>query len=606
MWPTRLFWKVFVVYAVLSIGIVVGHYAILSRWQRPFVMQQVKERLRETGLVLRAAAEPNLQAGNYDQLQQILRRLAIETNLRLTILSPQGEPLADSVLELDQLNRSANDLDLRAAREIASTEIDERVVWNSASSDLGTPLVYVLLSIRRDGQRLGYIRAALPLREIDSQITFIQRLTLGVSLLVLLTLMIATYLVVDRITRPIVELTTAVAGMNAKRAHQPLLIQGTDEVAELGSTVNIMHRQLAERIAELRINNDRLADVMGNMAEGVLAIDQDDRVLLANPASVRLLEINAEDVIGRPLWEITRQRILSDAAANALRTGRSSALEFETNTPSRRVLNLRATRLPGDPAPGVIIVLHDVTELRRLENLRREFVANVSHELKTPLSAIKAYAETLRMGGIDDPENNLMFIGRIEEQADRLHQLILDLLHLARVEAGHAAFEIVSVPLRAAVDTCIHQFRDAAAAKKVALVVETKDESLCAAADEEGLRTILNNLVDNAIKYTPDGGQVTVRWQREQGQAVIEVQDTGIGIPKQHQARVFERFYRVDKARSRELGGTGLGLSIVKHLAQAFGGSVGLDSQPRLGSVFRVSLPSAIPNINPPSPISLD
>jgi two-component system phosphate regulon sensor histidine kinase PhoR len=606
MWPTRLFWKVFVVYAVLSSGIVAGHYALLAVWQRPFVIQQIKERLRETGLVLRATAEPHLQAGTHEQLQQILRRLAIETNLRLTILAPTGEIVADSMIEPDDLARLADDQELRGATEIVRTNIDELDGVTAASSNLGSPMLYVLLSIRRDGEPLGYVRAASPLRDVDSQISLVQRIAGAFCLGILAILLIATYLVVDRMTKPIVALTSAVAEMNTLRAHQPLLVRGSDEVAELGTTVNTMHRQLADRITELRDNNARLADVMGNMAEGVLAIDREDRVLLANPASVRLLEINADEVIGRPLWEITRQRVLSDAAANVLRSGRSSDQEFETNTPSRRVLNLRATRLPGDPSPGVIIVLHDVTELRRLENLRREFVANVSHELKTPLSAIKAYAETLRLGAMDDPEHNLMFIARIEEQAERLHQLILDLLHLARVEAGHEVFDIVSVPLRATVDACIRQFRDVAAAKQVSLVVETSEESLCAAADEEGLRTIISNLVDNAIKYTPDGGRVTVRWRREQNAAVLEVQDTGIGIPKQHQARIFERFYRVDKARSRELGGTGLGLSIVKHLVQAFGGSVGVESQPRAGTIFRIALPTAIPTIHPPTPISLD
>jgi two-component system phosphate regulon sensor histidine kinase PhoR len=218
-------------------------------------------------------------------------------------------------------------------------------------------------------------------------------------------------------------------------------------------------------------------------------------------------------------------------------------------------------------------------------------VANVSHELKTPLAAVKAYAETLRMGAINDPQHNLDFVARIEDQANRLHQLILDLLQLARVETGKEAFEFTEVPVSDAVGDCIAQHADAAASAGVALSAESSDDDINVWADFSGVQTILDNLVTNAIKYTPEGGQVTIRWHREGQFAEIEVADTGIGIAVHDQQRVFERFYRVDRARSRELGGTGLGLAIVKHLAQAFGGDIGLTSDLGKGSTFRVRLP---------------
>jgi two-component system phosphate regulon sensor histidine kinase PhoR len=254
---------------------------------------------------------------------------------------------------------------------------------------------------------------------------------------------------------------------------------------------------------------------------------------------------------------------------------------------------LLATRLPGAPCPGVVIVLHDVTELRRLENVRRDFAANVSHELKTPLAAIKAYAETLRLGAINDSQHNLDFVERIEDQANRLHQLILDLLQLARVETGKEAFEFAAVPVSDAVADCIAQHADAAASAGVSLAAESSTDDIKVWADFDGVQTILDNLVTNAIKYTREGGQVTLCWRRDGQFAEIDVADTGIGIAIQDQRRVFERFYRVDRARSRELGGTGLGLAIVKHLAQAFGGDVGLTSELDKGSTFRVRLPLA-------------
>jgi two-component system phosphate regulon sensor histidine kinase PhoR len=265
--------------------------------------------------------------------------------------------------------------------------------------------------------------------------------------------------------------------------------------------------------------------------------------------------------------------------------------EFDAPGTQRRTLALRATRLPGDPCPGVMLVVHDLSDVRRLENLRRELVANVSHELKTPLAAIKAYAETLRLGAIDDPLHNHAFVRRIEEQTDRLHELILDMLQIARLEQGQETLDIGPVPIADLIEQCVRQFADTAAARQITLHTDLPPGDVLALADEEGVRTILNNLVDNGLKYTPAGGRVTICGRVAEQAVVLEVQDTGIGISPEDQARIFERFYRADKARSRELGGTGLGLSIVKHLAQSFGGFVAVESLPGSGSTFRVTLP---------------
>jgi two-component system phosphate regulon sensor histidine kinase PhoR len=232
-----------------------------------------------------------------------------------------------------------------------------------------------------------------------------------------------------------------------------------------------------------------------------------------------------------------------------------------------------------------------------LESIRREFVANVSHELKTPLSSIKAYTETLQNGALGDPETSKRFLGRIEEQTERLTRLIMDMLMLARIESDHQAFEIVSLEVPAVVQACVEDYRGAAEAKGIALVADSEDaktqaEVACRVrADREGLREILDNLLDNAIKYTPEGGSVSVQWRSNGSMAQIAVRDSGIGIKPEDQERIFERFYRVDKARSRELGGTGLGLSIVKHLAQSMNGTVAVQSEMGKGSVFTVELP---------------
>jgi two-component system phosphate regulon sensor histidine kinase PhoR len=327
------------------------------------------------------------------------------------------------------------------------------------------------------------------------------------------------------------------------------------------------------------------------MVEGVIAVDAKQRILFANESARSMFGMTAANIADRPLWELVRYSAVQEAVEQAFADEQPCRKEFELTGPSRQSLVLFGRRLIGDPPPGAILVLHDVTELRRLENMRREFVANVSHELKTPLASIKAYVETLLGGALNDTEINVLFLRRIAEQADRLHRLILDLLRLARVESGQEAFEIKAVPLADMVASRVGELQAAATAKRITLVTQPSDPPICVRADAEGVRTILDNLLDNAIKYTPDGGQVTIRWKSEDSMAVIEVEDTGIGIAPRDQARIFERFYRVDKARSRELGGTGLGLSIVKHLSQAFGGTVAVRSEVGRGSIFTVRLP---------------
>ncbi|MEX0613971.1 MAG: ATP-binding protein [Pirellulales bacterium] len=370
------------------------------------------------------------------------------------------------------------------------------------------------------------------------------------------------------------------------------------------------------------------------MIEGVIAVDARRRIVLANRAAGELFEFKPTAAEGRPLLEVVRNHALHEAVTTALSTGQSQRLEAKSSMPhpaaTIQYVDIHVQPLPGAPCPGVVLVMQDTTELRRLESLRRDFIANVSHELKTPLSSIKAYAETLRNGALHDPEASQKFLARIEEQADRLHHLIMDMLMLARIESDQQVFDIVPVCVAEIVARCLEDHRSAAEAKRISLAVDMDGApsdawSQCSVrADREGLRDILDNLIDNAIKYTPEEGRVTVGWRcgqlrseergarseaegarsEERGArseepaahiqhpvAQIFVRDTGIGIKPEDQRRVFERFYRVDKARSRELGGTGLGLSIVKHLVQAFGGKVGVVSEPGKGSTFTVELP---------------
>src|SRR5262249_36732193 len=386
-----------------------------------------------------------------------------------------------------------------------------------------------------------------------------------------------------------------------------------DELGRLAGSLNRMSEDMHARTTQLSQTAARQSTVLGGMIEGVVAVDARQRIVLANEAARRLFDFRPPTVEGRPLLEVIRNHALHEAVTTVLTTSEPLRFELSRTGPPAKTVDIHVQPLPGNPCEGVVLVIHDTTALRRLEAIRREFVANVSHELKTPLSSIKAYTETLRGGAVRDPETSDRFLGRIEEQTERLTRLIMDMLMLARIESDHQAFEIVSLDVPPVVKKCIDDHRGAADAKRITLQssngVPVSAEAPCRVrADREGLREILDNLLDNAIKYTPEGGNISISWSNN-GQhnptsniehptsnsqpptIRIAVRDSGIGIKPEDQERIFERFYRVDKARSRELGGTGLGLSIVKHLAQSMNGTVAVMSEVGKGSTFTIELP---------------
>jgi two-component system phosphate regulon sensor histidine kinase PhoR len=399
----------------------------------------------------------------------------------------------------------------------------------------------------------------------------------------------------SRLSQPLRALLGATDRLGEGKSGQRVFTEAQDEIGALAAAFNRMSEQLDARIARLEEDRQQLRTILSGMVEGVVALDPNQRILYANERATQLLGLPSQTLVGRRLWEVVRQRPLLDVVQRALDSSEPQREELGWNGPTVRSLTVHAARLPGLPPRGAVLVLHDTTELRRLERLRQEFVANVSHELKTPLSIIKACVETLLDGAVDDPQHRRPFLEQLDSQSNRLHALILDLLSLARIESGEELFEFQPLPVREVVQACLERHRPRAESKEQILEMRSSagDEELAVWADEEALEQILDNLLDNAVKYTPQGGRVSVCWRREGDQVCLEVADTGIGIPESDLPRIFERFYRVDKARSRELGGTGLGLSIVKHLAQAMHGSVYAVSRPGQGTTFTIRLPAA-------------
>jgi two-component system phosphate regulon sensor histidine kinase PhoR len=591
MWSSRLFWKLFGSYGFLSVGTTIFFVTVVSQWQQEQIVNQIKIRLHDAAVLVESDILDELVLERAESLQTQLLRLRQKLDIRITLVNLDGIVIADSdrvsVSEVLQMENHRERPELRAARLQGQGTAQRR------SSTLEKPMLYFAIRVDKNQEPAGLVRTALPMTRVNQQISSITQVLWVAAILVNLAVAGLTFFLSAHVMEPIAALTKSAQAIASGNYASALRVKRQDELGTLANSFNLMSEQFSAREQQLRESNQRLEAVLGGMAEGVIAVDERDRVILANAAAAELLGFTMADVESLSLLEVVRHHMLQQLVTDTRETEslQRAELEFHSGSENRRVLDVQSTPLPDTSPQRVILVLHDVTDLRRLESMRQEFVANVSHELKTPLSSIRAYAETLSAGAVNDPEHRGTFLQRIEEQADRLNNLIQDLLSLSRIESGRQAYDIATVNVADIVTTCIAENQDAANLKRIHLSCSDIQQDLRIQADEEGLAQIINNLIGNAIKYTPEGGEVTVVLRQQDSTICMDVRDSGIGIDEEHLTRVFERFYRVDKARSRELGGTGLGLAIVKHLAQAFGGNVTVTSRPTKGSTFTVQLP---------------
>jgi two-component system phosphate regulon sensor histidine kinase PhoR len=364
----------------------------------------------------------------------------------------------------------------------------------------------------------------------------------------------------------------------------------------LGAGIAVFILQLSKRTGDAKsqgFSGELLNSTINEMREGLVVIDTEMRIVAANRAAQRLFA-NVESPVERRLTEITRNPAIYDAFLDGVRGTERVGVKVETRDPDRLIFDLRVVPLRGltnGRITGALGVFFDVTRLERLENVRQEFLSNVSHELRTPLTSIMALSETLEVGAIDDPDNNRRFLSIIQKNAARMHHLIDDILELSAIEAGNVKIHRESVPLKILIEDVVSSISAGASARHIDVrnMIEPEAEVL---ADPHRLMQMVTNLIDNAIKFNRDGGSVTITFERADRDRIV-VRDTGEGIPSHHLDRLFERFYRVDRARSRELGGTGLGLAIVKHLARSHGGEVTVRSQLGEGTEFTIELPNA-------------
>lgn len=507
--------------------------------------------------------------------QDVVRRFGQETGHRITVVDRSGQVRADSDFPPGPLPATIENHGSRAEIRAALATGSGTAVRHSVT--VGRDLIYLAVP---GGP--GVVRVASDLSQVNATVRRAQAGVLGAAALALLVGVIAALAAARSFARPLAEI--GAAARSIARGEAPRLPRsGIPDVDAVAAALRQMHEQLAERFEQLRREQAESAALVESMIEGVIAADARGRIVSVNGAARRLLGYPADAALP-PLPELFRARAARDAVTRVL--GGEAVHDVPVESENRSAL-LNARPLRGG---GAVLVLHELTEIRRLETVRRDFVANVSHELKTPLTSIAGYAETL-LGDAPDPETSRRFLATILGNAQRMQRLVDDLLDLSRIESGRWRPQAEPVNLAGAAQDAWSGLAARAAGRGVSLVVEAEPEATTVHADPQALSQILTNLFDNALRYAPDGGRIVCRSVPDAGGITVSVHDDGPGIPAEHLPRVFERFYRADPARARAEGGTGLGLAIVKHLVEAHGGRVGATSERGRGTTVSCWFP---------------
>jgi two-component system phosphate regulon sensor histidine kinase PhoR len=504
---------------------------------------------------------------------------------RVTIIAADGQVLADSQSVTDTMENHANRPEVQAALQ----QGEGRSIRTSVS--VKRALLYYAFREYLPGDAPVIIRLALPMEGLDEPLgRFRTNLWIG-SLLIFL-LAGAAALLMSRSYSDRVERLREFSRRVAEGDFRPLPSDGTGDTLEaLGSSLNQTASRLDRTIRTLTEERNLSSAILGSMVEGVAVVNGAERLVFTNPGFASILGLDVPPVAGSSLLEVVRQTELIEAVRRVLAGEPRVEAEIATGTLRQHFFAATVASVRAGETSGAVIVLHDITELRKLERVRRDFVANVSHEFRTPLTAIQGFAETLIAGALDDPQNRGRFLNIILEHARRLARLTEDLLKLSQMDADRLELEIRPVKVAQLVESCYETARHRAAEKELFLTLELSDGFPDVAGDARRLQEVLQNLLDNAIQYTLPGGKIVLSAVTRNGEVVFTVADTGIGIPTADQPRIFERFYRVDAARSREAGGTGLGLAIAKHLIEVQGGRIWVDSEIGEGSRFHFSVP---------------
>jgi two-component system phosphate regulon sensor histidine kinase PhoR len=586
----RIIWHLFPWYVLIIFLSLLTVSWYVSRYTRDFHRDNIGRNLESMAKLVDFDLESGLQGISSSRMDSICVELYARSGIRVTIVGKDGRVAGDSLEESARMENHGDRPEIIKALS-GGTGISERM-----SGTLKRPFLYVAVPLYDQSGLAGAVRTSISMADVNAELRRIQTRIILTGVGVALLSVLLSILISRRISAPLNEMKKGISHFAGDDLEYRIPVYGLAEVGDLAGVINEMASRLQDRIDTVERQRSEQEAVFAAMPGGILVVDDDEKIVRMNPGAASMLGISGPETIGKMIQEAVRNQQLQKFVAQTLGSEGHIEADFTLRPGSADVfiqahgVKLRSDN--GNKGKGAVIVLNDVTRIKKLENVRREFVANVSHELRTPITAIKGFVETLMDGAIDRAGDAKKFLGIIDRQADRMNGIVRDLLLLAQVErdgeAGDIRFE------KANISKILDEARlissPQASERNIILNVDC-DEALEARVNPALLEQAVINLVENAVKYSNEGGVVKVNAFIENGSLAVDVVDQGCGIAPENLPRIFERFFRIDKARSRKLGGTGLGLAIVKHIAAVHGGSVHAESEPGRGSAFRLRIP---------------
>lgn len=585
----KMQFKLFFTYFLLSfLGLSIAGVLIFWSEKKRSLNELEQSLLFQTQLLANIFAHKLAESSAVTTVDSLTDELGHKIGGRITIIDKDGKVVGDSYESGEKLLGMENHKDRPEVASALQGKVGKSIRY---SYTIKVDMLYVASPIQVQKKTIGVARLALPLNELQHQQNMILNLVfLGLFLAFIFSLLLS-FGFSNQVTKPLRQMVEIGKKMSEGNFTRRIKIKTKDEIGELGETLNQMSVELSEKIAEITEDRSQLQSILSSMTEGILAVDRQGKVLLVNEALSRMFELNAS-FQGKLHYEIIRDHDLNQFIQAVLSNRKEEKKEISLIHPQERDFMIQSAlvRQPREGGIFAVFSFHDITELKKLERVRKDFVANVSHELRTPLTSIKGFVEALQDGSIDNPEQSSRFLSIISQHTNRMNKIISDLLQLSQIESKEFELKIEPFSLKELVEEVVYILKRSADKKLQNLEVHLHSADARVLGDKYRINQALTNLVDNAIKYTPEKGKIKIE-SRDKGELVeIAVIDNGMGIPPNDLPRIFERFYRVDKGRSRELGGTGLGLSIVKHIIEAHGETVNAQSQLGKGSEFSFTL----------------
>jgi two-component system phosphate regulon sensor histidine kinase PhoR len=581
-------WRIAIPYIVLTILILLILGVTLSYFVQQSQLADLEKSLTAQALLISDSLAMGIESGEIraDDLDDLAKHWHDLLGVRITLIEPDGVVVGESDEDRFQMDNHIN------RPEVQEAINEGHGVRIRRSPTLGYELMYVAVPVESESGMLGIVRVSIPLEQINSNISQVVKTFFFVTIIAAVLTALLSVVIANRTTRPLVELTETANNMTeGETTVPPSPTHSYDEVTQLSHAFHTLVTQLRTQIQALETEQGKLAAVLAQMTDGVLIVDEQGLVEMINPAAARLFEANEDEALEHSLAEVVRQHQLVEIWQQCQETGDEQAVMMELLHQHRFIQTIAISL--GEALPDKYLLLfQDLTRMRRLETVRRDFITNISHELRTPLASIKALTETLQGGALEDPPAAERFLERMNTEVDALTQIVSELLELTRIESGQVPLKIKAAKPCKLVNKAAKRLSEQAERADVNLETQCPEDLPQIYADSSRLGQVLSNLLHNAIKFTPEGGQVIIAAKQNVDVIEFSIQDNGIGIPTDDLPRIFERFYKVDHARSES--GTGLGLAIARHLVEAHGGRIWVESTEGRGSTFYFTIPIAM------------